>query len=63
MEIYKNYLTSKTFWAAVLIAVIEVLQALQAVPYLTPDQLHAVSGVLAVAIAVNRAFKNQKFNK
>jgi hypothetical protein len=53
----KHYLQSKTFWAATLAAVIEVLSALQNLPFLTEQQGHVVAALLVVFIAINRARK------
>ena len=54
---YKSFLKSKTFWAAVLAAVVEILNALQALPFLTETQGHIVAALLTVFIAINRSLK------
>lgn len=53
----KHYLQSKTFWAATVSVVLEVLNGFQTLPYLTDYQAHAVAVFLMIFVAVNRALK------
>ena len=53
----KSYLKSKTFWAATVAVILETLQALAILPFITEEQGRFLSILLVAFIAINRAVK------
>lgn len=54
----KTFFYSKTFWAAVISVSLEILTAVQTLPFITEDWAHGISLALVVFIALNRASKD-----
>jgi len=56
----KSFFYSKTFWAAVVATVLEILTAVQSLPFIAENWAHAISLTLVVFIAINRALKDYR---
>lgn len=54
----KSFLTSKTIWLGVLVSLIPVLQALQAIP-MSAEVAQVISAILGLLVIVNRFYTSQ----